>query len=268
MNKNLESIFKQISDHYDSFVDNQPKTINERIDYINNQYNAINILQKFIAVTSNGVPIEQQAKIKQPNAENDKDNTKSVEKTTNNKTSKNINNALPKIEKNRNTTLKNKLFGTNNAPVDTVSINETNKENTALIDDLDINKKEENNNKDDNIDDTISLVDDIIDGNITLEDIFKEELLNWGISDNTFGYELILTIIKTCKSGMSYNEVIEILSEYTGKTKAVVSSALSRIAKTADFSKTKYNDYLKSLAKNNKEITKEIFIKEITDFCI
>lgn len=275
MNKNLETIFKQISDRYDAYTNGEFKTVDERIDYINKQYNAINIIQKLIAVTSIGQPIESQVVINN-NSKQQHETTMPIKKSVvDGKKS-----SLLKNQKN-NQSLKNRLFGNEklnqDKEYDKVSETEslTKENNTQIndnfvnVDDTQIKPDEiikDSNNKDE-IEESVALVDDILNGDLTIIDIFKEELENWGINDTLFGYKLIIDIANNVKAGMDYDEVITILANINKKSKGVVSSALGRLVKNADFTKTKYNDYLKSLALNN-EVTKEILIKELTDFCV
>lgn len=97
-------------------------------------------------------------------------------------------------------------------------------------------------------------------------DIISEELINWGISPDSFGYKALVRLPRVFKVGTAeYSTVIAKLSVKTGKSTATVSSAIANLVKKADFSKAKYIPVLAKMDKKN--ITKEKVVAELLEFC-
>ena len=98
----------------------------------------------------------------------------------------------------------------------------------------------------------------------TASDIFKEELEAWGVKETSITYKCVMAISECCHdTSLSYNEVLCKVSNYIGINKGLVSATFSKLAKTADFSKTKYNPILQK----EQHITKEFIVRQLLDFC-
>ena len=93
------------------------------------------------------------------------------------------------------------------------------------------------------------------------------ELIAWGVASESLAYSCISEIPKCCNSKMNYDEAITALAKHLGYNKGLISISLNRIIKTADFSKTLYNPMLKKCVEMNKDITKELIISELLEFC-
>jgi len=103
--------------------------------------------------------------------------------------------------------------------------------------------------------------------NLTAEDIISEELDNWGINPNTYGYKAIVSLASikpwTNKKYRADDLIVKI-AEKNGKPLSTTHSALQSLVSKADFSKSKYIELFKSM--NKKQITKEMVIEQFYDF--
>lgn len=101
--------------------------------------------------------------------------------------------------------------------------------------------------------------------NMTVEDIFREELEAWGIKETSFAYEVFIYIANYAKPDMEYDDILNTIANVTGKRKCSISSAISNVTRHADFSKSKYIPILTKLPR--VKITKEYLIKQLIEFC-
>ena len=97
------------------------------------------------------------------------------------------------------------------------------------------------------------------------KEVFAEELTAWGISSESFGYTLIISIIDVYKYKDRYEDIIPKLIKATGKTKAVVMSSLSALVRKANFKSSKYLPLLSKV--KTEAITVELVINELADIC-
>lgn len=219
----FDDVFNNIIKRYEEYINSAEHNDINRIDYINAQYNSINLIMKLVAVSSTGEPIEVKVAI--------------------NSDAKHA--------------LRNKLFNRESS----VTYNtEHTSDGTGEI-------MEEVNGD--------SLTNNPIDGDpiytalstMTTSEMFINELKAWGVASGSFAYRCIAEIPKCCNSKMNYDEAITALAKHLGYNKGLISISLNRIIKTADFSKTLYNPMLKKCAEMNKDITKELIISELLEFC-
>lgn len=133
------------------------------------------------------------------------------------------------------------------------NFNESDEQDLTYDSTIDTEIIEDDNNSDDDLD------------RMTAEDVFKEELEAWGISTSSLAYEVFIYIAKYAKPDMEYDDILNTIANVTGKRKCSISSAISNVAKHADFSKSKYIPILTKLPR--VKITKEYLIKQLIEFC-
>lgn len=215
--------FNKIIERYEEYINSAKHNDINRIDYINAQYNSINLIMKMIAVSSTGEPIETKVAINS--------DTKRA--------------------------LQNKLF--NREPPVTYSTEHTNDGTGETMEEVNSDTLTNNPLDSDPIYTALSTM--------TTGEMFVNELNAWGIAPDTLAYKCIAEIPKCCNSKMNYDEAITALAEHLGYNKGIISISLNRIIKAADFSKTLYNPMLKKCVELNKDITKELIISELLEFC-
>lgn len=95
-------------------------------------------------------------------------------------------------------------------------------------------------------------------------DVICEEVKSWGISEDSFTYRIFyhITDVKECST---YKERIYKLSKILESKPNIISAAISRVAKNADFSNSKYIPILTKMPR--KMITKELIVEQLLDFC-
>lgn len=219
----FDDVFNNIIKKYEEYINSAEHNDINRIDYINAQYNSINLIMKLVAVSSTGEPIEVKVAINS--------NTKHA--------------------------LQNKLF--NREPPVTYSTEHTSDSTGEIMEEVNDDSLTNNPLDSDPIYTALSTM--------TTSEMFINELKAWGIAPGTLAYRCIAEIPKCCNSKMNYDEAITALANHFGYNKGIISISLNRIIKTADFSKTLYNPMLKKCAKMNKDITKELIISELLEFC-
>lgn len=101
---------------------------------------------------------------------------------------------------------------------------------------------------------------------LTAKDIIREELENWGISENTYGYRALMIL-----ADMEYdakkkpNDIIFEIATKLGKPMSSTHSALQNIVNRANFKNSKYLSLFTNIPRGT--ITKEMIINEFYDFC-
>lgn len=257
----FDNEFEKIKKNYNDYIatGNADDQIS-RIDYINKQYNSINLILKMIAVSSTGVPIESQVVT---NEEATKKNAirESLFRPTNNKERD------TKIEKSDNIidddlNKEVESIGTEEPMVeidsDTISSEDNTIEDIAEpINSEDTLSEENNSTEVESICDKLDMM--------TTEDLFKEELEAWGIKEDSHSYLCVITLAKVGAPGMDVKDAIRAVARALNSNAGIVTMSFNRLINSADFSKTKYNDILLKIPK--EEITKEIVISELLDFC-
>ena len=265
----LKTIFNKIATYYIAYTGMDNPTVEDRTEFINEAYNAINLLIKIIATASNGVAINAQVKIpseEEINKESElptfgtkhdsitleeynkmtqissKDNPSNITVTATNNDDNVINNT--------NIRTSNEISKTENDIIDNVETN------TGKDDQEDMAKISEKNRK---------AVDDAINNKMSAKKIIEAELNYWGVDKTTLGYKVMLTIGTI---SIEYDDTpLDILHKVAKKLKLpirTVASAAARVAKYTDFSNATYVPILASIPKN--EIDKEFIIKELADF--
>lgn len=256
----LKTIFNKIATYYIAYTGMDNPTVEDRTEFINEAYNAINLLIKIIATASNGVAINAQVKIPSeeeinkeselPSIEdynkftqiNSKDNPSNITVTAFNNDNNVINNT--------NIRNSNKISKTENDIIDNVETN------TGKDDQEGMAKISEKNRK---------AVDDAINNKMSAKKIIEAELNYWGVDKTTLGYKVMLTIGTI---SIEYDDTpLDILHKVAKKLKLpirTVASAAARVAKYTDFSNATYIPILASIPKS--EIDKEFIIKELADF--
>lgn len=101
---------------------------------------------------------------------------------------------------------------------------------------------------------------------LTVKDIIKEELENWGISENTYGHRALMIL-----ADMEYdankkpNDIILEIATKLGKPMSSTHAALQNIVNRANFRNSKYLSLFTNMPRGT--ITKEMIISEFYDFC-
>lgn len=191
----LEKEFNEINETYIDYINGKsPKSLEDRVAYVNKQYNSINKINKMIALSVSGINLDEQI-------------------------------------------------------VDRNKIEE--------IDDKNVNANEKT------ISNTEKIVNEL--DSMTLQDMFKKEMISWGIKDTSMAWSCIMSLSRVAHRGMQYKEVSAAIAEDLGVNRGLVTITFNRVIKIADFSKTRYNDILLNTPKEN--ITKEFFVTQLTDFC-
>ena len=101
---------------------------------------------------------------------------------------------------------------------------------------------------------------------LTAKDIIKEELNNWGISENTYGYKALMVLpeLEYDNKKTPSNLILEIATKL-GKPMSSTHSALQNIVNRANFKNSKYLSLFVNMPRAT--ITKEMVINEFYDFC-
>lgn len=196
MKTQLEKEFNEITETYIKYADGAPKSLEDRVTYVNKQYNSINKILKMIALSTSGISLDHQI-----------------------------------VDQSKAESTRNKLF---------------NHAETA--------------SPQNNTEKTMNELDDM-----SLQDVFKKEMTSWGISESSMAWSCIMSLLRVAHRGMSYKEVVSAISKDLNVNCGIISITFNRIIKTADFSKTNYNDVLVNYPRD--AITKEFFVKQLTDFC-
>jgi len=256
----LKTIFNKIATYYIAYTGMDNPTVEDRTEFINEAYNAINLLIKIIATASNGVAVNAQVKIpseEEINKESElpsiedynkftqissKDNPSNITVTATNNDDNVINDT--------NIRISDEISKTENDIIDNVETN------TGKDDQEDMAKISEKNRK---------AVDDAINNKMSAKKIIEAELNYWGVDKTTLGYKVMLTIGTI---SIEYDDTpLDILHKVAKKLKLpirTVASAAARVAKYTDFSNATYIPILASIPKS--EIDKEFIIKELADF--
>lgn len=195
MTTQLEKEFNEINETYINYVSSElPKSLEDRVAYVNKQYNSINKILKMIALSTSGINLDNQI-----------------------------------VDRDKAEAMRNKFFNHDEKPINDL-------EKTAH--ELD---------------------------NMSLQDMFKKEMTSWGIKDTSMAWSCIMSLSNVAHHGMSYKEVASAIAEDLNINPGLVSITFNRVIKTADFSKTNYNDVL--LNTPREDITREFFVAQLTDFC-
>jgi hypothetical protein len=336
----------ELIERYEQFIaKGGPKkvTSQEKIDYINNQYNAINLINKLICISSTGQdpdqatvaqdsytkaknmaenlfrdkpvkktvteskPINKKPAIKETpvNEENKTETKKSttkkkttdkqpVDKTTTpaKKKSTSTKKTTKTTEKATTTTTKSKK--TTSAKKKSASTKKTQKEqpkktvNNAGEEIFEMSADEffgggtivaaamadHEKLSQDEIDARAAKAKaefDALDDNITAKDVIIEELGLWGISPESLGYKALVAMSEVdLKIEATYKEVVNAVAKKLNKPTSSVGSALSYVAKAADFKNSKYIPKFRKLVKLGRinEINRELIVAEFKEYCV
>ena len=325
----------ELIERYEQFIaKGGPKkvTSQEKIDYINNQYNAINLINKLICISSTGQdpdqatvaqdsytkaknmaenlfrdkPVKKPAVKETPVNEEKKTETKKsttkkkttdkqpVDKTTTpaKKKSTSTKKTTKTTEKATTTTTKSKK--TTPAKKKSASTKKTQKEqpkktvNNAGEEIFEMSADEffgggtivaaamadHEKLSQDEIDARAAKAKaefDALDDNITAKDVIIEELGLWGISPESLGYKALVAMSEVdLKMEATYKEVVNAVAKKLNKPTSSVGSALSYVAKAADFKNSKYIPKFRKLVKLGRinEINRELIVAEFKEYCV
>ena len=112
---------------------------------------------------------------------------------------------------------------------------------------------------------------DALDDNITAKDVIIEELGLWGISPESLGYKALVAMSEVdLKMEATYKEVVNAVAKKLNKPTSSVGSALSYVAKAADFKNSKYIPKFRKLVKLGRinEINRELIVAEFKEYCV
>lgn len=112
---------------------------------------------------------------------------------------------------------------------------------------------------------------DALDDNITAKDVIIEELGLWGISPESLGYKALVAMSEVdLKIEATYKEVVNAVAKKLNKPTSSVGSALSYVAKAADFKNSKYIPKFRKLVKLGRinEINRELIVAEFKEYCV
>lgn len=251
----FDNEFEKIKKNYNDYIatGNADDQIS-RVDYINKQYNSINIILKKIAVSSTGVPIESQV------VTNEEVTKKNIIRESLFRPTKNKEEDI-KIEKSDNI-----IDSDLNKEVESIGTEEPMVEinsDTISSEDNTIENITESINSEYTLSEEASICNKL--DMMTTEDLFREELEAWGIKEDSYSYLCVITLAKVGAPGMDVKDAIRAVANKLNSNAGIVTMSFNRLINSADFSKTKYNDLLLKMPK--EKITKEIVISELLDFC-
>lgn len=215
---------------------NNKQRFDRKLYYINNSYNALNIIAKCVAISSNGemdrVTLPKEAP----------DNTNKVTPNTQQKV---------KVESEEVESFDAEvLLGNNEVSTSTAaeSTNSTRSSNEAIKFYKAINPK----------------------------DVLIEQLKLWGIPENTFLYNIMLALVDITPNdkntsgdvNIEYKELIKNIAEILNRPTSVISSSISSfVRKRRFFAATEYFTCFKD-SKDKAKINKEIFLTTIYKFIL
>ena len=251
----FDNEFEKIKKNYNDYIatGNADDQIS-RVDYINKQYNSINIILKKIAVSSTGVPIESQV------VTNEEVTKKNIIRESLFRPTKNKEEDI-KIEKSDNI-----IDSDLNREIESIGTGEPMVEinsDTISSEDNTIENITESINSECTLSEEASICNKL--DMMTTEDLFREELEAWGIKEDSYSYLCVITLAKVGAPGMDVKDAIRAVAIALNNNAGIVTMSFNRLINSADFSKTKYNDLLLKMPK--EKITKEIVISELLDFC-
>ena len=96
-------------------------------------------------------------------------------------------------------------------------------------------------------------------------DLIIEELQSWGISEDSFIFRVVTSIPEIEDYNCDFSTCIEQLSKILHTNRFIIASTITDLVRIADFSKTKYSTVLAKMPR--KEITNDIVVNELMDFC-
>jgi hypothetical protein len=274
----IESQFNELGEIYDSYVSQTTHSDADRVAFINNAYNKINLISKIISMAANGIKIEDQISIPEEPKVEEKPN-----KVASSDMAALMGGVEPDNESDTQETLDEESV-TNEQP----AISDEVKEETAkfisqteklvnsikeriVTDQNDSNKSEEEIAQADaekarKAQEAEEFIDSYADCDI--EEIFIEEFISWGISPTYAGCKNIIKLIDLCEKDHEINRNSDIetilyeLSNECGITLSQLTKNLKFIISKADFSKSKFIPILSKI-----NVTVEILLKEFIDFC-
>jgi hypothetical protein len=274
----IESQFNELGEIYDSYVSQTTHSDADRVAFINNAYNKINLISKIISMAANGIKIEDQISIPEEPKVEEKPN-----KVASSDMAALMGGVEPDNESDTQETLDEESV-TNEQP----AISDEVKEETAkfisqteklvnsikeriVTDQNDSNKSEEEIAQADaekarKAQEAEEFIDSYADCDI--EEIFIEEFMSWGVSPTYAGCKNIIKLIDLCENNHEINRNSDIetilyeLSNECGITLTQLTKNLKFIISKADFSKSKFIPILSKI-----NVTVEILLKEFIDFC-
>jgi hypothetical protein len=274
----IESQFNELGEIYDSYVSQTTHSDADRVAFINNAYNKINLISKIISMAANGIKIEDQISIPEEPKVEEKPN-----KVASSDMAALMGGVEPDNESDTQETLDEESV-TNEQP----AISDEVKEETAKFisqteklvnsikerietDQNDSSKSEEEIAQADaekarKAQEAEEFIDSYADCDI--EEIFIEEFMSWGISPTYAGCKNIIKLIGLCEKDHEINRNSDIetilyeLSDECGITLTQLTKNLKFIISKADFSKSKFIPILSKI-----NVTVEILLKEFIDFC-
>ena len=249
--------FLIITTQYLNFISKDEATINDRTEFINTCYNATNMINKLIAIASNGHSVESQvyvghhSRVVTDKVTDESEGTSNEAETDNTAAANDANATENTVEETTTTTVSNgndDYYVQNEAKaVDTTKPSKKKKSSTKKTRTKKTTKKTK-------------------EPELTAADVILTETTNWGLDANSFGYKLLNSISEFTPVGsnITYNDFINRAAEYFGKTPNVVSAAIYSAINKADFSKTTYIPLFKKI--NKSDLSKQQFIQELLDF--
>lgn len=255
----FEIEFEAINNRYKDYVSSsENKSHKERVDYVNSQYNSINLILKMIALSASGTPIEDQVVTQsQVNKKMEIHNNLFGNNTTN------------KVDKDTYEEIQSNTEFKNNNPISSTEINnEASIEENPITEEI-IDEMPKETDKSETYEESETINDNIIEFNaiddMSVQQIFEDQLNLWGIKKDSFSYKCIMILADKGSCNMDYNQAVKLLHNEIGCNIGVISAALTRLVKNADFSKSKYVPVLNKLSPN--ELTKEFVIEQLLEYC-
>jgi len=284
--------FDKLLANYDAYVNSKTKYTDhdERVKYINSQFNILNVLSKYIALSTSGSKLELQiVTTEEPKTKEQKFANSLVSATTISATltdyvkrddvEKMLQDMIEKEREKIRQELISQLPPTAQAAVrEDITVKEevvegpkksrTKKkttENSAISASIPKNigkkpsKKKETKTLEDN---------EMVMNNIPYDDyksFIEAELKTCGCNTSLFSASILKDIPDVLTKDMDAKAFVEACSKKYNKPKQVINSSLTNLLKRADFSKSEYFPLLKSAQENGK-VDVNILIKEFIDF--
>ena len=303
----LQKEFDKVIARYEDWVEQGSHSHEDKIKYVNEQFNSLNLINKMIALSVNGERIEAQVKV-QGNQKTEqpvhKKNVKPITKTNEVVVEEQIieEDTIPqeedmptkkttsKTSKAKSTTKKTTAIEKETKPITKKSTAEkkttttakksttkkktTKKEPTAAKETSNIKIEVTDSSKVDPEQPKIDPVYDFKSDYIpTAKEIIEAEFESWGVKDLNMAATALVNLEDYAKlnedgSRPTYRDVLKAISvAHGGKTPASIGGMISRIIKKADFSKSKYIPVLAKYQANGV-LTNEVLVLELLDFVV
>ncbi len=258
LQKEFDKVLKCYEDYISKGTD---PTHEEKVKYVNEQFRHLSMINKLIALSISGEPLESQVSMPTKDKPIEKPNKElpvvDVSKTTKVEEEK-MPAKKPVSRKKKTDTTKT------STPKKTKKSTSTKTSSRAKV--VQVSSVQESPKPE--IDPIFDFKSDV---EPTVKDILSAEIESWGCKDMNMVATALANLDDYVPNGLdqkpAYKDVVRYIAEKEMKGPGTVSAMISRIVKKADFSKSKYIPRLAKLQKDG-QITNEVVVCELLDFVV